>query len=102
MTYQDLSLPGKCLQDRHQVHIIRFIRILSKYRNRIPTGKNQSIKIIFMPYKICNHIIGHQFNARVCFNFLCFRHCIHLIGYTIFKKRFQILEQTESVHRIYR
>ena len=61
-----------------------------------------STENIFMPYKICNHIIGHQFNARVCFNFLCFRHCIHLIGYTIFKKRFQILEQTESVHRIYR
>ena len=79
MTYQDLSFPSKCFQDRHQVHIIRLIRILSEYRNRIPTGKNQSIKIILMPYKICNHIIGHQFNTRVCFNFLCFRHCIHLI-----------------------
>ena len=54
-----------------------------------------------MPFQVCDNIVYDQSDTGVCTNLLRVAYGKHFIRNAIFKKCFQILEQSTSVYRIY-
>ena len=92
MSNHDFTFLTECSNDSHQILIIRFTGMLCKLRDSIATGKDHCIKLIFMSLQVCNDIVCKQGDTRVGFDLLCAADRKHFVRYTIFKKRFQILE----------
>ena len=92
MSNHDFTFLTECSNDSHQILIIKFAGMLCKLWDGITTGKDHRIKLIFMSLQVCNDIVCKQGDTRVGFDLLCAADCKHFVRYSIFKKRFQILE----------
>ena len=97
----DFAFLAECLDDFQHGDVIRFTGILLEYGNGITAGEHKRIVFIFMPFQIGHYIVHCQDNAGICLDFLAVRYREYFIRNAIFKKCFQILEQTASIYRIY-